>query len=626
MTASSQPHRGATLRSDAFWAIALATMFLGDIAITWRLWGTPIIDCGREMNQPLRLLRGEMLYSDVRHIYGPLSPYLNALLFRSFGASLDVLYAGGIVCAALIVALVYRIARRLLEPAGAAAAAAIVIATCVVSHWGSYVLPYAYAAVHGCALGLVTLDLLLGFVVAESRGSSGSSARLVAAGIAAALTTLAKTEAGLVALAAGLVAIAVAGAQNPRRLSALAACFVAPVILVVFLTYLAIASRVGWHTLIDESFLLVFLSRFPDELLYFNRKISGMDDVGGNAWLLLLGSLRLGLLAGLVAATGAVAARLAAMSGGVPRNLAWRVGMRLVAAVPFVFAAATFALLETAPIVRKLRWSQGVLRGLPLVLAVVLSAVAWRFVRRRDTARQRPDSAMLLVLFVFALLSLARIVLRTTIETAYSPALLPAAIIALSYLAVSLPQHALREPADRAHAQFVAIVFLFVYAAWSGGLLAKRCLTGEWESIVSDRGTMRSLPEAARAFNAAIRYVLAETGPGDPVPIFPEGTAIDFFTDRRNPLREEIITPGYLDERGESRAIARLEATHTRVVLIENRPTSEFGAAVFGRDYCTRLMAWIEERFEPVATLGDATDATPLGKYPPFFIRAYRRK
>ena len=34
-----------------------------------------------------------MLYSQVRHIYGPLSPYLNALLYRIFGASLGVLYA-----------------------------------------------------------------------------------------------------------------------------------------------------------------------------------------------------------------------------------------------------------------------------------------------------------------------------------------------------------------------------------------------------------------------------------------------------------------------------------------------------------------------------------------------------
>ena len=615
MTAFDEPRRRAIPRSDAFWSSVVGIVFCADIAITWRLWGTPIIDCGREMNQPLRLLRGEMLYSDVRHIYGPLSPYFNALLFRLFGPSLDVLYAGGIVCAALIVALVYRIARRFLEPPAAAAAATIVISTCVVSHWGSYVLPYAYAAVHGCALGLATLELLLGFVVSESRGRGGSIARLIAAGIFAGLTTLAKTEVGFVTLATGLVAIAVTSGRGVGRLAAFGVSFLLPAFLLVSLTYLAIATRVGWHTLIDESFLLVFLSRVPDPLLYFNRKISGMDDVAGNAGRMLLGSLRFGILGGLVAATGAAAA-----------HLGRRTSSRFVGTgVSFILAAAVFYFLETAPILRKLRWSQGILPGLPIVLALALVAFTWQRVRRRDTAAEDPELALLIVLLAFALLTLARILLRVTIETAYSPALLPAPIIALSYLALSIPQRALREP-DRGHARFAAAAFLFVYAAWSGGLLAKHCLTGRWETIRSERGDMRALPETADAFNAAIQYVNAETLPGDPVPILPEGTAIDFFTDRRNPLREEIITPGYLDAEGESRAIARLGATRTRLVLIENRPTTEFGATVFGRDYCNRLMAWIDEHFEPVATLGDATPATPLGEYPPFFIRAYRRK
>jgi len=419
---------------------------------------------------------------------------------------------------------------------------------------------------------------------------------------------------GFVALGAGLVAVALGGAPNPRRMAALTGYFVAPAALIVSLTYAVIAARVGWHTLIDESFLLVFLSRFPDQLLYFNRKISGIDDVAGNAWLMLLGSLRVGLLGTLVAVTGAVAARLDR-----------RMPSALGAVLSLMLAASVFYLLETAPILRKLHWSEGILPGLPIVLATTLIASAWRFVRR-DVEIERANLGILIVLLVFALLSLARIFLRVTIETAYSPALLPAAIIALVYLATRLPQALLAEGTARRHARRAALFFLYTYALWSGALLAKHCLTGEWGTIESPRGTMRSLPESARAFNAAIRFVLDETQPGDPVPVLPEGTAIDFFTDRRNPLREEIVTPGYLDSDGESRAIARLEATRTRLLLIENRPTTEFGAAVFGRDYCERLMAWIEEHFEPIATLGDATAATPLGEYPPFFIRAYRRK
>src|SRR5437867_1449084 len=149
LSTDGQGQAPASVRADGFWVCFLAVNFALDIVITWRLWGTAVLDCGREMNQPLRLLNGEMLYSDVRHIYGPLSPYLNAFLFWLFGPSLDVLYASGIVCAALIVALVYRISRRFMDAPASAAAASIVIWACVVSQWSSYVLPYTYAAVHG---------------------------------------------------------------------------------------------------------------------------------------------------------------------------------------------------------------------------------------------------------------------------------------------------------------------------------------------------------------------------------------------------------------------------------------------------------------------------------------------
>ena len=49
------------------------------LAASWLRWAAPVVDIGREMNQPLRLSSGEMLYSDVRHIYGPLSPWVTML-------------------------------------------------------------------------------------------------------------------------------------------------------------------------------------------------------------------------------------------------------------------------------------------------------------------------------------------------------------------------------------------------------------------------------------------------------------------------------------------------------------------------------------------------------------------
>lgn len=41
-----------------------------------------IVDFGRELYVPWRLAEGDALFRDVVHFNGPLSPYLNAALFR----------------------------------------------------------------------------------------------------------------------------------------------------------------------------------------------------------------------------------------------------------------------------------------------------------------------------------------------------------------------------------------------------------------------------------------------------------------------------------------------------------------------------------------------------------------
>jgi len=95
---------------------------------------------------------------------------------------------------------------------------------------------------------------------------------------------------------------------------------------------------------------------------------------------------------------------------------------------------------------------------------------------------------------------------------------------------------------------------------------------------------------------------------------------------RTSPLREEIITPGYLDREGEERAINQLVQSNTRFVFVTNRATSEFGPKVFGRDYCQTLMQWIEQNFEECAILGpDHSTNQQIGDKT-FFIRAYRKR
>jgi hypothetical protein len=103
---------------DAVAGAVVAVVFVAMLAATWQRWTHPIIDHGREMNVPARILAGDRLYVDVFLHYGPFAPYFNALLYTLFGINLSTLHGSGIVCAAVIVALIYWLARQLLDPLG----------------------------------------------------------------------------------------------------------------------------------------------------------------------------------------------------------------------------------------------------------------------------------------------------------------------------------------------------------------------------------------------------------------------------------------------------------------------------------------------------------------------------
>jgi len=63
----------------------------------------------------------------------------------------------------------------------------------------------------------------------------------------------------------------------------------------------------------------------------------------------------------------------------------------------------------------------------------------------------------------------------------------------------------------------------------------------------------------------------------------------------------------------------------TRLVLITNRPTLEFGKRIFGQDYDQRLVGWIEANYKLCGVLGrDTHPSMEIGDRK-FFIRAYCR-
>jgi len=183
-----------------------------------------------------------------------------------------------------------------------------------------------------------------------------------------------------------------------------------------------------------------------------------------------------------------------------------------------------------------------------------------------------------------------------------------------------------RRSDTRRLARNIAIALLMLDVAITASLLSFRFRDRNTSPIKTERGTIIAIPDLGRAINEAIAFINRETIPGEPVAVMPEGTSLNFFTDRPNPLREEITTPGYLNQEGEERAIRQLQQSNTKFVLVANRATSEFGAEAFGKDYCKTLMAWIDQNFAPCAIFGVDQDWNQQIGDKNFFIRAYRKR
>lgn len=610
---------------------------------------------------PLRLAQGEMLYSDVRHIYGPLSPYINAALYTLFGPSLTVLYVEGILSALITLGLVYWLSRQLMERLPATAATLSVMWLCAFKQAGNYVLPYTYSALHGCALGLAALALIIKAVngaqkhrgdkqhpdktidserIIEGRDLSRPAREsawralpvapyyFLAAGAVAGIALLAKTEMGLAAIIAGMAAAALAGYNNLRRVVVLEAIFIAPAAALVAAVYGYIAAQVGWDTLSRDSFL--FLQNIPPELVYFNKRMSGFDEPL-QSLLQMMGALaRVASLAIAIGVTSLLLTRRKAerLDPAVsPAKRALTDAGQTNYVQLWMLLALSALLFISIPVAGKIGWDKGPYLAMPILLAGLLLGTLIRYFKQNlrpgDLNKQ---TLVVIVIAVYALVSLARVLLRVRSGGAYSSYLLPASVILFTYGWVHLFADWFRDAKTRQLARNIALALIIIDVIATAGVLTYRYRSRNTHSVVTPKGTIVAVPDLGHAFDEAISYINAETAPNDPIAVMPEGTSLNFFTGRPNPLREEITTPGYLDEQAEERAIKQMKDSNTRLVLVTNRATPEFGPAVFGRDYCKRLMQWVEENFEQVAIFGPNHDPDLQIGVKTFFIRAYKRK
>jgi hypothetical protein len=499
---------------------------------------------------------------------------------------------------------------------------------------------------HGCALGLIALALLVKAASiatsrkagADSRQSPGHRKRvlilLAAAGIFAGLATLAKTEMGVAAFVTGVIAAAVFSYPNYRRAILFVIAFVTPAIVLVAGAYSLIASRVGWRTLAVESFL--FLGNASPELIYFNKRVSGLDQPLASIAQMVGACIRVAALALIIASICLLLTRKyrSAIAAKRPMtDLTMSDAGRASVLQLWLMLGLSLVAFFIVPLTGSLSWDKGPYLAMPALLIGTLIYYLIRIQQQRahgllegrDFTPNR-QTVIIVIVAAFALASLARVVLRVRSGGAYSSYLLPSSIIIFTFLWTSFFPGLFSKGSTRRMARAIVLVLIIGDAVLTGGVLAYRYQDRNTYRLSSDRGTIITLPDLGKAFDEAMELIEQEAAPEEAIAVMPEGTSLTFFTGRTNPLREEIITPGFLDTAGEQRAINQLAQSGNRFIFITNRATPEFGPTIFGRDYCQTLMGWIEENYELYRILGpDSAPDLQIGDKT-FFMRVYKRR
>jgi hypothetical protein len=623
---------------------AIFILFIAMLAVSWQRWTQPLIDHGREMNLPTRILAGEKVYNDVQVLYGPFAPHFNALLYRVFGIHLSVLKAAGAVCAILILLMIYRLARALMSEWESFLVASLALVACALKSSANYIQPYAYAALYGLVFALGSLVATVSYVKRRSNPRSeprlqaesprnlppeGGAPNLVLAGSLAGLSLISKPEIALAALAAGSAALIVESLIERKPLWRDAALFSAPVAIIAAVTYVVILSRAPLSVLLEDNHVL--FTAMPPQLIYFNRRVSGLAQWPSSLLFSLAGIGTFALWIGMCGVIGAVASRRQAEWRGV-----LKAGLILVCAGALWHEAA-------------IGFSGASSNVTPFASAVfILPALIGLIIRdcRRETrgqgdkekggGRERETKSpclpvplslrILLVITVFSFVAILRVILNVATTGPYAPFYLPALIVVYPYLLLRVaPARLAKTDLIRANVRRAAMLMIALMVVGMGVNSAIRFRWFNTFTVSSPRGSFITAPEIGEPLQAAIRYAEERTGPDDYLLAAPQATTINFLAARRYPLREEIIHPGFLAGEKELDAIERIKARKTPLILIVNIDTSEFRDRAFGVDYNVGLMRWIGENYRLSARFDSANSRNAKLGDNPFFILAFER-
>ena len=534
---------------------------------------------------PWRLAHGAVLYRDVDDYYGPLSQYLNALLFRCAGSGLMVLVTANLLVFAGILGLIYRLFRRAWGAGGALAAAVLFVSVFAFSQYNwcgnfNYATPYSHETTHG-----LLICLLLVFVL--ERWIAAPTARLsFLAGLLAGCAGVLKAEIMLAAALLLLAAMAVRhrnGFSLPAHLLGwLALGAVLPTLgftayFACFMPWPEAASSAcrAWLNAADSRY-----SATGQQLSYL-----GFDHPWPNLIREALATAWAVVLLGVVIASACLADRL---RGGFPRVL-----LIALAAGLLVWIGVT-----------AVTWTEAG-RCLPGLLAIYVASL----IPGLRAAAVSPQKSLRLLLAVVAAALLARMILNARI---YHFGYYQAALAEIMIPAVLLGEIGTRLRLGRTGTAALAMGTLalllpgvFSLAARSGELLAMKTVpvgAGADRFYAPDTALQPTRGDLVNVLSQALAHVPA----GQTAIVLPEGTMINYLARVPSPVATVYFFGSAIENGREARVVADLQRHPPDWVVLLSRDLREFGIQRYGERPGGGLLIleWVAANYESVGVWG----------------------
>jgi hypothetical protein len=564
---------------------------------SWRKWPDPLVDFGRELYVPWQITTGKMLSRDIASLFGPLSPYLNALWFRLFGVSLVTLAFVNLAVLCLIVAGIYHLLRVSTNRLTATAAGLTTLLLFGFSQYGdignyNFISPYSHEATHGFALAVASL-------VALHHGFGRRGRALFSlAGLGFGATLLTKPEvsvAAAAAIASGWLAACAVDQRERRQLPGRFVLFAAAAALtpLLFFVYFSLVGRLAWPNAV-RAVAAAWLAALDTPIArnVFYLRGMGLDDPAGNA-------LRMArVFAGFVAFV-AVAAMLA-----------WTVPRGRIARAVHLLAQAVLA-VAGAVLVRHYE----LFRALPLIAASALAAavVALALRSRRNEATAAPLA--LVMWSAFGLVLLAKMCLNARIYHYGFFLALPAATVAIAVVFWCVPQ-CLDAIVDggiggrlrRIIAGSLAVTIALYAGEANGVYRSKQVPLGSGADRLFTANALGFAPQKSPAIDmpAALDRLERIAGPGATVAVVPEGVMLNYLLRRETPLPFVNFMPPEVIAFGEGAMVQAFERDPPDIIVFVHRDTSEYGFELFGTDpaFGRQIMTWIRGHYESIDVIG----------------------